>query len=84
MCSSDLGPARLPSFVTWPIRNVVMPRPLATNSSWVATSRTWLMLPGADGKRDEYTVCTESTTSARGLRLSTSSRIRSSDVSAIR
>ena len=44
-----------------------MPRPLATNSSWVATSRTWLMLPGADGKRDEKTVCTESTTSGRGL-----------------
>ena len=43
------------------------PRPLATNSSCVATSRTWLMLPGADGKRDEKTVCTESTTSAAGL-----------------
>ena len=44
-----------------------MPRPLATNSSWVATSRTWLMLPGADGKRDEKTVCTESITSAARL-----------------
>ena len=28
-----------------------MPRPLARNRSCVATSRTWLMLPGADGKR---------------------------------
>jgi hypothetical protein len=26
---------------------------LATNSSCVATSRTWLMLPGAEGKRAE-------------------------------
>ena len=50
MCSSDFGPARLPSLVTWPMRNVVTPRPLARNRSWVATSRTWLMLPGADGK----------------------------------
>ena len=25
MCSSDLGPARLPSLVTWPIRKIVMP-----------------------------------------------------------
>ena len=49
-----------------------MPRPLARNRSWVATSRTWLMLPGAEGKRAEYTVCTESTTSAAGFSCSTS------------
>ena len=61
-----------------------MPRPLATKSSCVATSRTWLMLPGAEGKRDEKTVCTESTTRAAGLSASTCSRIRSSEVSAIR
>ena len=84
MCSRDLGPAMLPSFVTWPMRKVVIPRPLARKRSWVATSRTWLMLPGADGKRDEYTVWTESTTSAAGFRISTCSRIRSSEVSAIR
>jgi hypothetical protein len=49
------------------MRKVVIPRPLASMRSWVATSRTWLMLPGAEGKRDEYTVCTESTTRAAGL-----------------
>ena len=82
MCSSDFGPARLPSFVTWPMRNVVMPRPLARNRSCVATSRTWLMLPGADWNFDEYMVCTESTTSAAGFSVSTCSRMRSRDVSA--
>jgi hypothetical protein len=35
------------------MRNVVRPRPLARKRSWVATSRTWLMLPGADGNFDE-------------------------------
>ena len=48
MCSSALGPARLPSFVTWPTRKVGMFWPLAANSSCVAASRTWPMLPGAD------------------------------------
>jgi hypothetical protein len=42
------------------------------------------MLPGADGNLDEYTVWTESTTRAEGLRVSTSSRIRSSEVSPMR
>ena len=84
MCSSDFGPARLPSLVTWPIRNVVMPRPLARNSSCVATSRTWLMLPGAEGNFAEKTVCTESITSAAGRVASTCSRMRSSEVSASR
>ena len=84
MCSRDFGPAMLPSLVTWPIRKVVTPRPLARKRSCVATSRTWLMLPGAEGNREEKTVWTESTTRAAGFRASTCSRIRSSEVSAIR
>jgi hypothetical protein len=84
MCSSDFGPARLPSLVTWPMRKVVIPLPLATKRSWVATSRTWLMLPGAEANLDEKTVWTESTTSAAGFSSSTWSRMRSSEVSAIR
>src|SRR5499427_9910392 len=58
-CSSAFGPARLPSLVTWPTRNVGMLRPLAVKRSCVAASRTWPMLPGADWNFVEYIVCTE-------------------------
>ncbi len=30
MCSSTLGPAKLPSLLTWPMTKTVMPRPLAS------------------------------------------------------
>ena len=56
MCSSAFGPARLPSFVTWPTRNVGMFCPFAAKSSCVADSRTWPMLPGADWNLSEKTV----------------------------
>ena len=66
MCSSTLGPARLPSFVTWPTRKVGMFCPFAANSSCVAASRTWPMLPGADWNFSEKTVWIESTMIKRG------------------
>ena len=53
MCSSDLGPASDPSLVTWPMMKVVMPRALARKRSWVATSRTCEIEPGADANLDE-------------------------------
>ena len=84
MCSSDFGPARLPSFVTWPTRNVGTFCPLAVNSSCVAASRTWPMLPGADCSFSEKTVWIESTTSSAGFSRDASSRIRSRQVSASR
>ena len=58
--------------------------PLAVNSSCVAASRTWPMLPGADWNLSEKTVCTESTMTSAGLMRAISSRIRSRQVSASR
>ena len=55
-CSSTFGPARLPSFVTWPTRIVGRFRPFAVNSRSVAACRTWPTLPGADGIFSENTV----------------------------
>ena len=56
--------------------------PLAANSSCVADSRTWPMLPGADWNFSENTVCIESTITNAGRSRAISSRIRSRQVSA--
>jgi hypothetical protein len=56
--------------------------PLAANSSCVADSRTWPMLPGADWNFSENTVWMESTMRNDGRRRAISSRIRSRQVSA--
>ena len=58
--------------------------PFAVNSSCVAASRTWPMLPGADWNFSEKTVCTESTITSAGLMRAISSRMRSRQVSASR
>ena len=58
--------------------------PFAVNSSCVAASRTWPMLPGADWNLSENTVCIESTMTSAGLMRAISSRIRSRQVSARR
>jgi len=66
MCSSSLGPASAPSFVTWPTRTtVVVPRLQASTIS-VATARTWLTLPGRPSALSDVNVCTESTISRSG------------------
>ena len=56
-----------PSLVTWPIRNVVKPVFFASTMIAPDASRTWAMLPGADGIAVEKIVCTESITSKPGL-----------------
>ena len=58
--------------------------PFAANSSCVAASRTWPMLPGADWNFSENTVWTESTMTSAGRSRAISSRIRSRQVSASR
>ena len=63
-CSRVFGPARLPSFVTWPTRTTAIPSPFASSISRRADSRTWPTLPagpsssssgrGLDGIDDEH------------------------------
>jgi hypothetical protein len=45
MCSSVLGPATEPSFVTWPTRITAAPDDLAWRTSRAAHSRTWVTEP---------------------------------------
>ena len=84
MCSRALGPARLPSFVTWPTRNVGTFWAFAAKSNCVAASRTCPMLPGADCIFSENTVWIESTMTNAGLSRAISSSTRSRQVSASR
>ena len=84
MCSSTRGPAMEPSFVTWPTRKVGTPLRLANAISRPATSRTWVMLPGALPSSGRYMVWMESTTSAVGLSASAAASTRSASVSAKR
>ena len=69
MCSSDLGPASEPSLVMWPMRNAGTWFLLAKRKTWLATSRTWLIVPGLEASFAEKTVWTESRTRTRGLSL---------------
>src|SRR3989454_1343957 len=66
-CSRTRGPASAPSFVTWPTRNVAMPRPLASVMRRAPHSRTCVTLPGADSSSGRNTVWMESMTSPRGF-----------------
>ena len=58
-----------PSLVTWPIKKVVSPVFFASTMIEPEVSRTWAMLPGADGIADENIVCTESMTKQAGFDL---------------
>ena len=50
MCSKTRGPAISPDLVTWPMRKVEIPRPLAMCMHSVAISRTWVTEPGRRGE----------------------------------
>ena len=85
MCSRDFGPASDPSLVMWPMRNEGTWFLLAKRKIRLATSRTWLIVPGLeDPSFEEKIVWTESTTRTRGLSFSAWARIRSRLVSARR
>jgi hypothetical protein len=73
-----------PSFVTWPTMNVGTPVRFAYAISRPATSRTWVMLPGALPSSGRYMVWMESTTSACGFSPSAAPSTRSASVSAKR
>eukprot|EP01049_Picozoa_sp_SAG25_P010421 SAG25_NODE_1138_length_3816_cov_4.312887_4_plen_85_part_00 len=69
-CSSRRGPARSPSFVTWPASIVATPSRFAISISCEATSRSCATEPAAELCSSVTHVCTESTTtSAYGQRL---------------
>jgi len=53
MCSSDFGPASEPSLVICPIRKAGTWFVLAKRKTWLATSRTWLIVPGLELSLDE-------------------------------
>ena len=69
MCSSVRGPATVPSLVTWPMMQTDICVRLAICISRSVHSRTWLMLPGADGNCADATVWIESTTISDGMHL---------------
>ena len=71
MCSSTLGPATVPSLVTWPTMRIDTPNPLASCSRTLVDSRTWDTAPGAADTDSLYMVWMESMTTASGLRLRT-------------
>src|SRR5439155_648560 len=54
MCSSVLGPAMPPPFVTWPTSSTAGPASLANRMSRVADSRTWHTFPGAPSSSSVY------------------------------
>ena len=82
MCSSTLGPAICPSFVTWPTSSTAVPLVLAKRTSSAVHSRNCETAPGADSIRSEYMVCMESTIRTRAARLDPALTISSTQVSA--
>ena len=66
MCSSTLGPAKVPSLVTWPTRNTDNPVVLAWRMMAEALCRTCDTLPGADELSEETMVWILSITSTSG------------------
>ena len=54
-----------PSLVTWPIKKVVRPVFFASTMIAPEASRTWAMLPGADGIAEEKIVCTNRSPAAQ-------------------
>src|SRR6266487_2515530 len=65
MCSSVLGPAMPPPFVTWPTSSTAGPASLANRMSRAADSRTWPTFPGAPSSSSVYVVWIESTNTTR-------------------
>ena len=67
MCSRTRGPARLPSFVTWPMTNAAMPSVFATRRISAAHSRTCDTEPGALATSGRSIVWMESMTTSSGF-----------------
>ena len=61
ICSNNLGPAKAPSFVTWPTIKVDIPIFLDIFMNFEVPSFIWLTVPGAEDISGEYTVWIEST-----------------------
>ena len=70
MCSSNLGPANEPSFVTCPTINVDIPILFEIFINLEVPSFIWLTVPGAEDISGLYTVCIESTIIKSGFILS--------------
>src|SRR5437588_872980 len=68
MCSSVLGPAMPPPFVTCPTSSTAGPVSFANRMSRAAHSRTWPTLPGAPSSSSGYGVWIESTNTTFGSR----------------
>ena len=81
MCSSDFGPAIVPSFVMWPMRKIGIDSRFASVISTPAESRTWATEPGIESLAVVCTVWIESTMTATGIIFSTSATIFSTEVS---
>ena len=82
MCSSTLGPARPPSFVTWPTSTTDVCVCLAMRVSRAADSRTWVTLPGALVEASTCITWMESTIATRGACSAMSAAMASTRVSA--
>ncbi len=65
-CSRTFGPAKKPSFVTWPTRNSAKPLVFASRTSVWAQHRTWLMEPGAEVNSVDSSTWIESMTTTCG------------------
>ena len=81
MCSRTLGPATVPSLVTWPTIKKVIPASLARRRRTPVVSLTWETDPAADWTEEEYMVWMESTTQISGFVSSRISEIVSRSVS---
>ena len=81
MCSSILGPATTPSFVTCPTINIEILSLFASCIRTDVDSLTWLTLPGADAVFSQYIVCIESIITTSGIVFLTTSSITSRFVS---
>ena len=81
MCSSTLGPATTPSFVTCPTIKMITPSPFAICIRTEVLSLTWDTLPGAEDTASLYMVWMESMTTTSGFSVSIASRMSSRFVS---
>ena len=81
MCSSTLGPARLPSLVMWPMSIMGTEDSLAYFRRREAHSRTWDTLPATDSRSSEAMVWMESMITSPGWMLEICSSIFCRDVS---
>src|ERR1035437_1515839 len=70
ICSSILGPAMFPSFVTWPMIIMGMPLFFAAYMSWAQLSFTWFTLPATESRSSLKVVCMESMTARAGFSFS--------------